>query len=138
MTAYSKVSYDDQYDGRIFKAARKQQYIMFPAPIVFLNDEIKVELGMNTKKEEEEDGLKFCILKVPIDGTKTPRLTLSIFASMIWVLRSNLSAKLPQTKMRQPTDTQTSQHTLRATQVRCALARAYTEVLQNRPLWHPL
>jgi hypothetical protein len=43
MTVYSKVSYDEQDDGRILIAARKQQYIMFPAPIVFLNDELKAE-----------------------------------------------------------------------------------------------
>jgi hypothetical protein len=47
-------------------------------------------------------------------------------------------AKLLQPKLRQPTDTHTSQRKLRATQVRCALARAYTEILQNRPLRHPL
>jgi hypothetical protein len=33
------------------KAARKQQYIMFPDPISFLNDELKAELGMKLKKE---------------------------------------------------------------------------------------
>jgi hypothetical protein len=49
-----------------------------------------------------------------------------------------ISAKLPQPKLRQPTDTHTSQRTLRATQVRCALARAYTELLHNMPLQHPL
>jgi hypothetical protein len=50
------------------KAARKQQYIIFPAPIAFLNDELKAELGMKTKKEEEEtDDAKFCPLKVPMD-----------------------------------------------------------------------
>jgi hypothetical protein len=38
MTVYSKQSYEDQDDGRIFKAARKKQYIMFPDPIAFLND----------------------------------------------------------------------------------------------------
>jgi hypothetical protein len=43
-------------------------------------------------------------------------------------------AKLPQPKLRQSTDVQRSQHTLRATQVRCALVRAYVELLQNRPL----
>jgi hypothetical protein len=37
MTVYSKQSYDNQDDGRILKAARKQQYIMFPAPIALLN-----------------------------------------------------------------------------------------------------
>jgi hypothetical protein len=47
-----------------------------------------------------------------------------------------LGAKLPQPKLRQPTDTQTSQRTLRATQVRCALALAYTVLLQNRLLRH--
>jgi hypothetical protein len=67
MTVYSKQSYDDQYDGRILKAARKQQYIMFPAPLAFLNDELKAELGMKSKKEEEEDDAKFCSLKVPMD-----------------------------------------------------------------------
>jgi hypothetical protein len=49
------------------KAARKQQYVMFPAPIAFINDELKAELGMNPKKEEEEYEAKFCSLKVPID-----------------------------------------------------------------------
>jgi hypothetical protein len=50
------------------KAARKQQYIMFPAPISFLNVELKAELGMKSKKEEEDaDDAKFCSLKVPID-----------------------------------------------------------------------
>jgi hypothetical protein len=42
------------------KAARKQKYIMFPAPIAFLNDKLKTELGMKSKKEEEEDDAKFC------------------------------------------------------------------------------
>jgi hypothetical protein len=41
MTVYSKQSYEDPDDGRIFKAAQKQQYIMFPAPIAFLNKELK-------------------------------------------------------------------------------------------------
>jgi hypothetical protein len=68
MTVFSKQNYEDQDDGRILKAARKKQYIMFPAPIAFLNDELKAELGMKTKKEEEEtDDAKFCSLKVPID-----------------------------------------------------------------------
>jgi hypothetical protein len=41
---------------------------MFPAPIAFLNDELKTELGMKTKKEEEKsDDAKFCSLKVPMD-----------------------------------------------------------------------
>jgi hypothetical protein len=55
MTVYSKHSYDDQDDGRILKAARKQQYIKFPS------------LGMKSKKEEEEDNAKFFSLKVPMD-----------------------------------------------------------------------
>jgi hypothetical protein len=54
MTVYSKQSYEDQDDGRILKAARKQKYILFPAHIAFLNDELKAELGMKPKKEEEE------------------------------------------------------------------------------------
>jgi hypothetical protein len=69
MTVYSKQSYEDQDDRRILKAARKQQYIMFPAPIAFLNNELKAELGMKSKKEEEEDYAKFCSLKVPMDHT---------------------------------------------------------------------
>jgi hypothetical protein len=67
VTVYSKQSYEDQDDGRILKAARKQQYIMFPAPIAFLNDKLKAELGMKSKKEEEEDDAKFFSLKVPMD-----------------------------------------------------------------------
>jgi hypothetical protein len=67
MTVYSKHNYEDQDDGRILKAARKQQYIMFPAPIAFLNYELNAELGMKSKKEEEEDDAKFCSLKVPMD-----------------------------------------------------------------------
>jgi hypothetical protein len=68
MTVFSKQNYEDQHDGRILKAARKQQSIMFPAPISFLNDELKSELGMKMKKEEEEPyDAKFCSLKVPID-----------------------------------------------------------------------
>jgi hypothetical protein len=38
---YSKQSYADQDDGRILKVARKQQYIMFPAPIAFINNKLK-------------------------------------------------------------------------------------------------
>jgi hypothetical protein len=45
--------------------------------------------------------------------------------------------KLPHPKLRQPTYRQTYQRTLRATQVRSALARAYTVLLQNMPLRHP-
>jgi hypothetical protein len=40
---------------------------MFPAPIAFLNNELKAELGMKLKKKEEEDDAKFCSLKVPMD-----------------------------------------------------------------------
>jgi hypothetical protein len=39
---------------------------MFPAPISFLIDELKAELGMKTKNDEEDD-TKFFSLKVPID-----------------------------------------------------------------------
>jgi hypothetical protein len=67
MMVYSKQCYKEQDDGRILKAARKQQYIMFPASIAFLNDELKAELGIKSKKEKEEDDAKFCSLKVPID-----------------------------------------------------------------------
>jgi hypothetical protein len=54
MMVFSKQNYEDQDDGCIFKAARKQQYIMFPAPISFLNDELKSELGMKLKKEKNQ------------------------------------------------------------------------------------
>jgi hypothetical protein len=67
MTVYSKQSYEDQYDGQILKAAQKQQYIMFPAPIAFLDYELKAELGMKSKKEEEDDDAKIFLLKVPMD-----------------------------------------------------------------------
>jgi hypothetical protein len=67
MTVFSKQNYEED-DGRIMKAARKQQYIMFPAPISFLDDELKAELGMKAKKEkEDETSDNFCSLKVPID-----------------------------------------------------------------------
>jgi hypothetical protein len=52
MTVFSKQKYEDQDDGHILKAARNQQYIMFPAPIYFL--------GMKSKREEEDaDDTKF-------------------------------------------------------------------------------
>jgi hypothetical protein len=77
MTVYSKINYDDQDDVFILKAARKQQYIMFPAPIVFLNDELKAELGMKTKKDDEEDDTMFCSLKTQLTPrTRIPRPTL--------------------------------------------------------------
>jgi hypothetical protein len=47
-------------------------------------------------------------------------------------------AKLSQPKLRQSTDVQRSQRTLRATQARCALVRAHAELLQNMPLWRLL
>jgi ATP sulfurylase len=68
MTVYSTVSYDEQDNGRILKSTRKQKYIMFPAPIAFLNDELKAELGMKTKNEEENIEVLCCCLKVPIDA----------------------------------------------------------------------
>jgi hypothetical protein len=41
---------------------------MFPAPISFLNDELKAELGIKSKKDEEyADDAKFCSLKVPTE-----------------------------------------------------------------------
>jgi hypothetical protein len=67
MTVYRKQSYEDQDDRRILRAAPKQQYIMFPAPVAFLNDELKAELGRKPNKEEEENDAKFCSLKVPMD-----------------------------------------------------------------------
>jgi hypothetical protein len=68
MTVFSKQNYEDQDEGRIMKAARKQQFIMFPAPISFLNDDLKAELGMKLKKEKEDDADdEFCSLKVPVD-----------------------------------------------------------------------
>jgi hypothetical protein len=49
---------------------------------------------------------------------------------------AEVDVKFPQPQLHQPTDTQTSQCTLRATQVRCALERVYAVLLQNRPLRH--
>jgi hypothetical protein len=67
MMVLSKQKYEDD-EGRIMKAARKQQYIMFTAPIYFLDDELKADLGMKAKKEkEEETSDNFCSLEVPID-----------------------------------------------------------------------
>jgi hypothetical protein len=67
MVVYSKNSYDYQDGGRILKAARKQHYIMFHVPIMSLNDELKSEPGMKTKKEEDEDDAKFRSLKFTMD-----------------------------------------------------------------------
>jgi hypothetical protein len=78
MTVYSKVSYDEQDDGRILKASRKQLYIMFPGPIAFMNDELKSELGMKTKKEYDEDEVPFCSLKVPIDAADKDSKTYNV------------------------------------------------------------
>jgi hypothetical protein len=49
MKVFRKQNYKED-DGRITKAARKQQYTMFPAPISFLDDELKAELRMKAKK----------------------------------------------------------------------------------------
>jgi hypothetical protein len=54
MTVYSKQSYEDQNERLILKAVRKQQYIMFPAPIAFLNGELKAEPVMKSKKEKKK------------------------------------------------------------------------------------
>jgi hypothetical protein len=69
MTVFSKENYEDY--GRIMKAAQKQHYIMFPAPVSFLDDELKGELGMKKKEKEkeEETNENYCSLKVPIDHT---------------------------------------------------------------------
>jgi hypothetical protein len=40
---------------------------MFPSPISLLNNELKTELRMKSKKEEEEDDAKYFSLKVPMD-----------------------------------------------------------------------
>jgi hypothetical protein len=53
-------------------------------------------------------------------------------ANSLNVLRG--CVKLPYPQLCKPKDKQTFQRTLRSTQVRCALARAYTVILQNRPL----
>jgi hypothetical protein len=68
------------------KAARKHQYIMFPAPISFLNDELRTELRMKSKKEKEDDADdEFCSLKVPIDhedkDSKTYTVKVKIYES---------------------------------------------------------
>jgi hypothetical protein len=78
MTVYSKVRYDYQNDERILETKRKNQYIMFPVPIAFLNDELKAKLGMKTKKEEEEDEVKFCSLNVPIYAADKNTYTIKI------------------------------------------------------------
>jgi hypothetical protein len=77
MMVFSKENYED--DGHIMKAARKQQYTMFPAPISFLDDELKAELGMKAKKENEEEmSDTYCSLKVPIDHTDKESKTYTV------------------------------------------------------------
>jgi hypothetical protein len=77
MTVFSKDNYED--DGRIMKGAWNQQYIMFPAPISFLDDELKAELGMKAKKENEEEmSDNYCSLKVPIDHTDKESKTYTV------------------------------------------------------------
>jgi hypothetical protein len=67
MKVFIKPNYEDQDEGCIMNAGRKQHYIMCSAPIYFLNDELKAELGMKSMKEEEDLDDEFCSLKVPID-----------------------------------------------------------------------
>jgi hypothetical protein len=78
MMVFSKDHYED--DGRIMKAARKQQYIMFPNPISFLDDELKSELGMKKKEKEKEEETSdnYCSLKVPIDHTDKESKTYTV------------------------------------------------------------
>jgi hypothetical protein len=78
MMVFSKENYED--DGRIMKAARKQQYIMFPAPISFLDDELKAELGMKKKEKEKEEETSdnYWSLKVPIDHTDKESKTYTV------------------------------------------------------------
>jgi hypothetical protein len=78
MKVFSKHIYEDQDDGHILKAARKQQYIMFPAPIALLNNQLIAKLGMKSKKEEEEDDAKFCSLKVQMDHTEKESKTYAV------------------------------------------------------------
>jgi hypothetical protein len=42
-------------------------YIIYVTGCPFLNEALKAELGMKSKKDEEEDDAKFCSLKVPMD-----------------------------------------------------------------------
>jgi hypothetical protein len=68
MTVFSKQNYEED-DGRIMKAARKQQYVMFPSPISLLDDELKAELGKKAKKEKRRN--KQCVLF--FEGAYRPR-----------------------------------------------------------------
>jgi hypothetical protein len=61
MTVYSKQSYEDQDDGCILKAARKQSYIMFPDPIAFLSDDLNAEAGMRQKKRKKNMRQRFAL-----------------------------------------------------------------------------
>jgi hypothetical protein len=59
---------------------------MFPAPISFLNDKLKAELGMKSNKEKEDDADdECCSLKVPIDhedkDSKTYTVKVKIYDS---------------------------------------------------------
>jgi hypothetical protein len=92
MTFHSKINFDDQDDGWILKAARKQQYIMFPLSIAFLNDELKAELGMKTNKDDEEDDTKCCSPKVPIDIHKYDTGTLEEFIKWWMTLMEQINA----------------------------------------------
>jgi hypothetical protein len=67
MMVYRKQNYNDQDGGCILKDVQKQQYIICHVSIPVLNDELKAELGMKMKKDEEEDDAKCCSLKVPMD-----------------------------------------------------------------------
>jgi hypothetical protein len=50
MTVFSKQNYEDQDEGRITKAARKQQYIMLTAPISFHEDKESKTYMVKVKK----------------------------------------------------------------------------------------
>jgi hypothetical protein len=62
----------------MLKAASKKQYIVFPAPIAFLNNELKAELGMKTKKEEDEEEVQFFSAEVPIDAADRDSKTYTV------------------------------------------------------------
>jgi hypothetical protein len=44
---------------------------------------LKAELGMKTKKDEEEDDMKFCSLKVPMDHEDKDSKTLNLAQAML-------------------------------------------------------
>jgi uncharacterized protein YsxB (DUF464 family) len=94
MTVFSKQNYEDQNEGRIMKAARRQKCIMVPAPISFLNDELKAELGIKSKKDKEDDADdEFCSLKVPIDHEDKESKTYMVKVMLIRQVR--LAHKYP-------------------------------------------